>query len=166
MSPDPLLRDELPCQAEPDGARQPSGFTMLEILIVVTIIGALMAIVANRFLDRQVDAKISLAHTQMHQLEQALELYRLDNGRYPTTEQGLRALVREPSAEPTPRRYPPGAYLSAKLIRDPWEQKFQYALPGAHNAHAFDLYSFGPDGQEGGESLDADIVNWDTEAID
>ena len=166
MSPEPLLRDEPSCRAEPDRAREPAGFTMLEILIVVTIIGALMAIVANRFLDRQVDAKISLTRTQIHQLEQALELYRLDNGRYPTTEQGLLALVREPSSEPAPRRYPPGAYLSAKLIRDPWEQKFQYALPGAHNAHAFDLYSFGPDGQEGGESLNADIVNWDVEAID
>ncbi len=166
MSPEPLLRDEPSCRAEPDRAREPAGFTMLEILIVVTIIGALMAIVANRFLDRQVDAKISLTRTQIHQLEQALELYRLDNGRYPTTELGLRALVREPSSEPAPRRYPPGAYLSAKLIRDPWEQEFQYELPGAHNAHAFDLYSFGPDGQEGGESLNADIVNWDAEAID
>ncbi len=166
MSPEPLLHDEPSCRAEPDRAREPAGFTMLEILIVVTISGALMAIVANRFLDRQVDAKISLTRTQIHQLEQALELYRLDTGRYPTTEQGLRALVREPSSEPAPRRYPPGAYLSAKLIRDPWEQEFQYALPGAHNAHAFDLYSFGPDGQEGGESLNADIVNWDAEAID
>jgi general secretion pathway protein G len=166
MSPDPILRDEPRRHAKPDGAREPSGFTMLEILIVVTIIGALMAIVANRFLDRQVDAKISLAHTQMRQLEQALELYRLDNGRYPTTEQGLRALVRQPISEPAPRRYPPGAYLSAKLIRDPWEGEFQYTLPGAHNAHAFDLYSFGPDGLEGGETVNADIVNWDTGAID
>ncbi len=143
-----------------------AGFTMLEILIVVTIIGALMAIVANRFLSRQVDAKISLTATQLRQLEQALELYRLDNGRYPTTEQGLRALAREPSAGPTPKRYPPGAYVEARLLRDPWDGDFQYLLPGEHNAHAFDLYSYGPDGQEGGESLDADIVNWDTEAIE
>lgn len=139
-----------------------SGFTMLEILIVVTIIGALMAIVANRFLDRQVDAKVSLAATQLRQLEQALELYRLDNGRYPTSEQGLAALVREPTSGPTPKRYPPGAYVSAKLILDPWQQEFQYTLPGEHNAHAFDLFSFGPDGQPGGEALNADIVNWDT----
>lgn len=143
--------------------REQSGFTMLEILIVVTIIGALMAIVANRFLDRQVDAKISLASTQMRQLEQALELYRLDNGRYPTTEQGLGALVREPSTGPTPRRYPPGAYVSAKLIRDPWEEDFQYEIPGEHNAHAFDLFSYGPDGKQGGDAVNADIVNWDTE---
>ena len=115
MSPEPLLLDEPSCRAEPDRARDPAGFTMLEILIVVTIIGALMAIVANRFLDRQVDAKISLTRTQIHQLEQALELYRLDNGRYPTTEQGLVALVREPSSEPAPRRYPPGAYLSIQF---------------------------------------------------
>ncbi len=138
-----------------------AGFTMLEILIVVTIIGALMAIVANRFLDRQVDAKVSLAGTQMLQLEQALELYRMDNGRYPTSDQGLEALVREPSTGPTPKRYPPGAYVSANLLLDPWQETFHYRLPGDHNQHAFDLFSFGPDGQEGGESLNADIVNWD-----
>ena len=146
--------------------RRQAGFTMLEILIVVTIIGALMAIVANRFLSRQVDAKVSLTTTQLRQLEQALELYRLDNGRYPTTEQGLRALAREPTSAPAPRRYPPGAYVEARLLRDPWDQEFHYMLPGEHNAHAFDLYSYGPDGQEGGEALDADIVNWDTEAIE
>ena len=142
---------------------QQAGFTMLEILIVVTIIGALMAIVANRFLDRQVDAKISLAGTQMRQLEQALELYRMDNGRYPTSDQGLEALVREPSTGPTPKRYPPGAYIKAKLLLDPWQETFHYRLPGDHNQHAFDLFSFGPDGQEGGESLNADIVNWDVD---
>jgi len=146
--------------------RRQAGFTMLEILIVVTIIGALMAIVANRFLSRQVDAKISLAATQMRQLEQALELYRLDNGRYPTTEQGLRALAREPSTGPTPKRYPPGAYVEARLLKDPWDVEFNYVLPGDHNAHSFDLYSYGPDGEEGGEAVNADIVNWDTEAID
>jgi general secretion pathway protein G len=161
MSPEPVVTE-----ASEEPSVDQRGFTMLEILIVVTIIGALMAIVANRFLDRQVDAKVSLAGTQMRQLEQALELYRLDNGRYPTTDQGLSALVREPTTGPTPRRYPPGAYVSARLILDPWEQDFHYSMPGEHNAHAFDLYSFGPDGQEGGASLDADIVNWDVGAID
>jgi general secretion pathway protein G len=157
-----MSRHTLPNQTEAEAER---GFTMLEILIVVTIIGALMAIVANRFLDRQVDAKISLAGTQMRQLEQALLLYQLDNSRFPTTEQGLEALVREPTSSPTPRRYPPGAYVGANLIFDPWGQEFQYTVPGEHNAHAFDLYSFGPDGQQGGESQNADIANWDAETL-
>lgn len=141
-----------------------AGFTMLEILIVVTIIGALMALLANNFLDRQVDAKISIAQTQLRKLEQALELYRMDNGRYPTSDQGLEALVREPSSGPTPKRYPPGAYIPQNLVLDPWQQDFQYRYPGDHNQHAFDLFSFGPDGQEGGEAINADIVNWDVGA--
>ena len=141
--------------------RTSDGFTLLEILIVVTIIGALMALLANQFLGRQQEASVKIAGMQIRKLEQALELYRMDNGRYPTSEQGLEALVREPTLDPAPRRYPPGAYLKVVDLHDPWNEPFYYQRPGEHNAHSFDLFSLGPDGLEGGENLDSDIVNWD-----
>jgi general secretion pathway protein G len=137
------------------------GFTLLEILIVVMIVGLLMSFVATRFLSRTTEAKISLAETQLRQLQQALELYKLDNGRYPTLDQGLDALVSEPAAEPRPRHYPPGGYLEAKQLMDPWDNPVQYTIPGQHNEHSYDLFSFGPDGTEGGEGENQDIVNWD-----
>jgi general secretion pathway protein G len=138
-----------------------AGFTLLEILIVVMIVGLLMSFVATRFLSRTTEAKIQLAETQLRQLQQALELYKLDNGRYPTAEQGLDALVHEPAAEPRPKRYPPGGYLEGKQLRDPWDNPVQYLIPGQHNAHSYDLFSYGPDGTEGGEGENQDIVNWE-----
>ena len=144
--------------------RRTAGFTLLEILVVVMIIGMLMAVIANRFLGRAQEAQVTLAATQLRQIEQALEMYRLDNGRYPTEEQGLRALVREPESEPAPRNYPPGGYLKSDGIRDPWSLEYEYIVPGQYNSHSFDLFSYGPDGAEGGEAQDADIVNWDLEA--
>jgi len=138
------------------------GFTLLEILIVVTIIGALMALLANQFLGRQQEASVKIAGMQIKKLEQALEMYRMDNGRYPTSEQGLVALVREPVLDPAPRRYAAGAYVKSADLEDPWQQEFYYERPGEHNRHSFDLFSYGPDGLQGGEGLDTDIVNWDT----
>jgi general secretion pathway protein G len=137
------------------------GFTLLEILIVVMIVGLLMSFVATRFLSRTTEAKIRLAETQLRQLQQALELYKLDNGRYPTHEQGLDALAHEPTSEPVPRHYPSGGYLETKQLRDPWDNPVQYSIPGEHNAHSYDLFSYGPDGTEGGEGENKDIVNWE-----
>jgi len=146
-------------------SRGRDGFTLIEILVVVLIIGLLSSVLATTLLGRADDAKIQLASTQIRNLERSLELYKLDNGRYPTTEQGLEALVREPASDPRPRRYPPGGYVKRDAISDPWGMPYQYRLPGQQNTHSFDLYSLGPDGAEGGEGSDADIVNWDTEDL-
>lgn len=142
--------------------RRTAGFTLIEIMIVVMIIGLLTTLLATQLIGRADDAKITLAGTQLRKLEQSVELYKFDNGRYPTTDQGLEALVRKPSSEPLPRRYPPGGYARSDDLRDPWSMPFQYRFPGGHNTHSFDLYSLGPDGLEGGEGAAADIVNWDT----
>lgn len=140
-----------------------AGFTLLEILVVVMIIGLLMSVIASRFIGRAQEAQVTLAATQLRQLEQALEMYRLDNGRYPTQDQGLEALVREPSSEPLPRSYPPGGYIRADAIIDPWGLSYHYNKPGEHNSYSFDLFSYGPDSIAGGEGENADIVNWDSE---
>ncbi len=145
--------------------RRTQGFTLIEILIVVGIIGLLASVLITNLIGRAGQAKVDLTSTQIRQLEQALEMYKLDNGRYPTEEQGLAALVRAPNSEPTPRRYNPGGYVKADAITDPWGMRYQYKKPGAHNAHSFDLFSVGPDGVEGGEGESADITNWNTEPL-
>ncbi len=145
--------------------RSSQGFTLIEILVVVLIIGLLSAVLATNLIGRADDAKIQLAATQIRNIEQSLELYRLDNGRYPTAEQGLAALVREPTSEPRPRRYPPGGYVKRDALQDPWGAPYEYQFPGDWNSHSFDLSSFGADGLEGGEGNNADIANWDTEPL-
>lgn len=146
-------------------ARNTEGFTLIEILIVVGIIGLLATVLVTNLIGRAGQAKIDLAGTQIRQLEQALEMYKLDNGRYPTEEQGLAALVRAPSSEPVPRRYNPGGYLKRDALTDPWGMEYDYKMPGANNTHSFDLSSVGPDGVQGGEGEGADIINWDTEPL-
>ncbi|MFQ5697479.1 MAG: type II secretion system major pseudopilin GspG [Myxococcota bacterium] len=139
--------------------RPPKGFTLIEILVVVLIIGLLTTILATNLLGRADEAKIQLATTQLRNLERSLELYKIDNGRYPTQDQGLDALVHEPSTEPLPRHYPRGGYLRSDALTDPWGVPFRYRQPGERNPYSFDLYSLGPDGVEGG---DGDIVNWES----
>ncbi len=146
-------------------ARNTEGFTLIEILIVVGIIGLLATVLVTNLIGRAGQAKIDLTGTQIRQLEQALEMYKLDNGRYPTEEQGLAALVRAPSSEPVPRRYNPGGYLKRDALTDPWGMKYEYKMPGANNTHSFDLSSVGPDGVQGGEGEGADIINWDVEPL-
>jgi general secretion pathway protein G len=126
------------------------------------IVGLLMATLATQLIGRAQQAQVDLAATQLRQLEQSLELYKLDNGRYPSSDQGLLALVRKPAGDPVPRRWSPGGYAKRDQIQDPWGIPYQYRFPGDHNARTFDLFSYGPDGLEGGEEEDADIVNWDT----
>lgn len=137
------------------------GFTLIEIMAVVLIIGMLSSIVGFAVF-RQVDkARVVTARAQIDRLESSLELYNMDNGRFPTTEQGIESLVIEPTSSPEPTNYQPGGYLKGgKLPVDPWGFDFQYESPGSHNAGNYDLWSYGKDGVAGGEGLDADIGNW------
>jgi general secretion pathway protein G len=131
------------------------GFTLIEIMVVLVIIGVLAALIAPNVLDRAADAKVTAARTDVNNLMQALKLYKLDNQRYPTTEQGLDALVRKPTAGVIPPGWKP--YLD-KLPKDPWNAPYQYLNPGVKGE--IDVYSFGADGQPGGEGRDADVGSW------
>jgi general secretion pathway protein G len=123
--------------------------------------GLLMGIVGVTVFGRVDEARIATARIQLKQLENALEFYRMDNSRYPTTEQGLRALIEAPAGT---RHYPPGGYMKNKDgLLDPWEQPFQYQSPGQHNSYTFDLWSQGRDGAPGGTGLDAEIGNWSSD---
>lgn len=135
------------------GAEQ--GFTLLEIMVVVVIIGLLAAVVAPTFMDQIDTAAVSRARSDIRNIETALNLYRLDNFRYPSTTEGLEALVTNPgeTAAPNWRQSLP------RIPVDPWEQPYQYAYPGQHGD--FDVFTYGADRQEGGEDINADIGNWD-----
>ena len=137
------------------------GFTLIEIMAVVLIIGLLSTIVGAAIF-RQVDrARVTAAKAQLSSLEGVLELYRMDNAKFPSTEQGLLALIEPPTVQPIPRNYPEGGYLKdGKIPVDPWGEPFHYEMPGTNNPHAFDLWSYGADGAPGGEGVDADIGNW------
>ncbi|MHA7840213.1 MAG: type II secretion system major pseudopilin GspG [bacterium] len=144
---------------ETRAARRPSqGFTLIEIMAVVVIMGMLMATLTVVVAGRIESAEIQTAKNQIVRIEQALEFYRLDNARFPTSEQGLVALAEPPSSPPEPRAYQPGGYIkNRESLNDPWGQPFRYRIPGQNNAHSFDIWSLGPDGQEGSED---DIANW------
>ena len=133
------------------------GFTLIEIMLVVIILGVLVAMVAPSLFGRSEQAKVAAARADIESnLATALDLYELDNGHYPTTEQGLSALIEKPSSSPEPSNWS-GPYLKRKRIPlDPWKKEYQYVGPGVHNKDKYDLLSFGPDGVES----DDDIVNW------
>lgn len=133
------------------------GFTLLEIMVVVVILGLLVAIVAPNVLENQDKAMVEKARADISALEQALDMYKLDNFTYPSTDQGLEALVERPSIAPEPKNYRSGGYIK-RLPTDPWGNPYQFVQPGEHGA--FDLYSLGADGDNGGEGLAADIGNW------
>lgn len=135
------------------------GFTLIEIMVVVVILGVLGALVLPNVMSRPEHAKLTAARTDIQSISTALEIYRLDNGRYPTTAQGLEALVKPPTLAPLPRQWNAQGYLRA-MPTDPWGTAYQYASPGTRSNHGFDLYSFAADGQAGGEGPDADIGNW------
>ncbi|NKE67815.1 type II secretion system protein GspG [Ramlibacter sp. RBP-2] len=135
-------------------ARQ-AGFTLIELMVVLVIIGVLAALIVPNVLDRADDARATAAKTDVNNLMQALKLYRLDNQRYPTTEQGLQALVARPAAAPVPPNWKP--YVE-KLPNDPWGRPYQYLNPGVKGE--IDVMSFGADGQPGGEGNNADIGSW------
>ena len=133
------------------------GFTLLEIMVVIVILGLLVAIVAPNVLENQDKAMVEKTRADIAVLEQALDMYKLDNHRYPTTDQGLEALVTRPDFGPQPGSYRNDGYIK-RLPKDPWGGDYQYLSPGEHGK--FDLYSLGSDAQEGGSGLAADIVNW------
>lgn len=135
------------------------GFTLIEIMVVVIILGILAAIVAPNVIGRIDDAQITKAKQDIRGIESALKFYRLDNFTYPTTEQGLDALVNKP-ADPNITRWKAGGYLD-RLPEDPWGNPYQYLHPG--NNGEFDIYTLGRDGRPGGETIDADIGNWNLE---
>ncbi|GHV54057.1 type II secretion system protein GspG [Synergistales bacterium] len=133
-----------------------SGFTLVEIMVVVVIIGLLATVVGISVRGQSAQAKITVTRTQIANIEQALELYHVNNGFFPTTEQGLGALVRRPATEPIPNNYPKGGYMK-NLPKDGWNREFIYICPG--EAGEYDIISLGADGREGGENDSADITN-------
>ncbi len=136
------------------------GFTLLEIIVVVFILSILVALVAPRIIGRTDDARITDAKLQIKNFEMALKLFKLDNGFYPDTQQGLEALIEKPTVGRIPPKYRDGGYLEQKKIPlDPWGSPYIYLCPGLHGD--FDIISYGADGKEGGEGKDADIKNWD-----
>lgn len=132
------------------------GFTLLEIMVVLVILGLLVALVAPNVLQNQDKAMVEKARADVSLLEQALDMYKLDNFQYPTTDQGLEALVTKPETGPQPKRYNSNGYIK-RLPTDPWGNPYQYLQPGTKKA--FDVYSLGADGEMGGEGLAADIGN-------
>jgi len=134
------------------------GFTLIEVLVVVAILGILAAIVVPRIMDRPDEAKRVAAKADVAAIVQALKLYRLDNGNYPTTDQGLIALVQKPTTAPIPPNWKQGGYLD-KLPRDPWGSDYQYLSPGVRGE--IDVFSLGADRARGGEGNSADIGNWE-----
>ena len=135
------------------------GFTLIELLLVLVILAVLAAIVIPRFTGRSEQAQVTAAGATLSSIESALEAFEIDNGRYPTSQEGLEALVLEPSG--LPNETWKGSYLRRQEIpKDPWQNEFIYEQPGTYNQNGFDLSSMGPDGQAG---TDDDIVNWSEE---
>jgi len=133
------------------------GFTLIEIMVVMVILGLLVAIVAPNIMGRSDQAKVTVAETQLTNISKALDLYRLDNSHYPSTQQGLEALVSRPSGSPEPKNWNPDGYMKSVPL-DPWDSEFQYVSPGREGP--YDLYSKGSDGQDGGDGDASDISLW------
>jgi general secretion pathway protein G len=138
----------------PSSTPLPAGFTLLELLVVMVIIGLLAAYVAPRYFSQVGRSEIKAAQAQIVAFEKALDTYRLDVGHYPTSEQGLNALLQRPQNEAKWN----GPYLQKAVPLDPWGKPYQYKAPGEHGE--FDLWSFGKDGQPGGTGENADVANW------
>lgn len=134
------------------------GFTLVEVLVVIVILGILAALVVPRVLERPDEARVIAAKNDIASIVQSLKLYRLDNGRYPTGEQGLAALVARPTVAPIPANWKANGYLE-RLPKDPWGNPYQYLNPGLRGE--IDVFSFGADSAAGGAGFDADIGSWD-----
>jgi general secretion pathway protein G len=142
----------------PRGRRLERGVTLVEIMVVVVIIGILGALVVPKLLGRTGESRVVAAKVDISTMMQALKLYKLDNQRYPTTEQGLQSLIQKPTSGPAATGWKAGGYLE-KLPKDPWGNQYQYLSPGLHGE--VDIFSLGADGQPGGTGEDADIGSWE-----
>ncbi len=140
--------------------RTSRGFTLIEIMVVLVILGLLAAAVTPSILGQADKARVERAKTDIRAISNALDLYKLDNYNYPSTEQGLQALVSQPGGFPEAKNWNPEGYLKS-FPKDPWEREFVYISPGTNGA--YDLYSMGADGKDGGEGYDADVVSWELE---
>jgi general secretion pathway protein G len=139
-----------------------AGFTLIELMVVIVILGLLAGVIIPRFMGETDKAKVATTKMQIASLESALKMYKLDNGSYPSTEQGLQALVESPTAGNLPTNWRKGGYLEkGKVPKDPWKNDYIYICPGSHGD--FDLLSYGADGEPGGEGFDKDINNWEIE---
>ncbi len=137
---------------------QQRGFTLIELMVVIVILGILAGVVVPRIMDNPDKARVAKAKHDINALESALDVYRLDNFAYPTTDQGLEALVSKPSGSPEPANWKEGGYIK-KLRKDPWGNDYMYLSPGQKGE--IDIYSLGADGAPGGEGVYADIGSWD-----
>ncbi len=138
------------------------GFTLIELMVVIVILGILVSFIAPRLMGRPDEAKQVKARVQIESLETAIKLYKLDNGIYPTTEQGLQALIEQPQTGTLPKKWRKGGYLEkGKVPKDPWGNEFIYLSPGAHGD--YDIIAYGADGVPGGEEFDKDISSWEIE---
>jgi general secretion pathway protein G len=143
-------------------ARRESGFTLIEIMVVLVIIAILSALIGPQILGRVDEARVTAAGQDIQTLGTALDFYRMDNFRYPTTDQGLEALVKKPD-DPSVRNWRAEGYLKSRTVpKDPWGNEYRYLFPGSQGG-AYDLYSLGADGEPGGEGTDADIGSWNLE---
>ena len=141
--------------------RLSNGFTLIEILVVVVILSVLAVLIVPRIMDRPDEARVVAAKIDINSIVSALKYYKLDSGVYPSTEQGLQALVKKPEIGDIPRNWKSSGYLD-RMPRDPWKNDYQYLNPGLHGD--IDVFSFGADGQPGGEGVNADIGSWNLDS--
>lgn len=146
----------------PSAAAGRRGFTLIELMVVIVILGILAGLIVPRIMSRPEQAKKLKARMQIESISTALKLYKLDSGSYPTTEQGLQALVEQPTSGNVPKNWRQGGYLEkGRVPKDPWGNEFVYLSPGIHDD--FDIIAYGADGAAGGEDNDADINSWESE---
>jgi general secretion pathway protein G len=144
------------------GSMNQRGFTLIELMVVIVILGILAGLIIPRIMGRPEEARRMKARVQIESIETALKLYKLDNGSYPSTEQGLQALVEAPTVGQLPKAWRDGGYLEkGKVPKDPWDNEFIYLSPGVNSD--FDLISYAADGEPGGEDINKDINNWELE---
>lgn len=142
--------------------RSRRGFTLIELMVVIVILSILAVYVAPKLVGREEQAKQVKARVDIQGIETALKLYKLDNGMYPTTEQGLEALVRPPESGKVPKNWREGGYIDkGKIAKDPWGNEYIYLSPGSHGD--YDIISYGADGEPGGEQENEDIKSWEIE---
>ena len=158
-----MYRNPCPAAVDTPVQRQNiSGFTLIELMVVIVILGVLAGLIVPRIMSRPEEAKQVKARLDIVALETALKLYKLDNGVYPSTEQGLQALVSMPDSGTIPKKWKPGGYLDkGKVPKDPWGNEFVYLSPGTHGD--FDIISYGADGVGGGEEANQDVNSWEIE---